>query len=39
MAQHIGGNEFVSTDNLVRDEIAQEMQEMGAWRGDLRRKS
>ena len=34
MAQHIGGNEFVSTDTPVRDEIAQEMKEMGAWRGD-----
>ena len=37
MAQHIGGNEFVSTDTPVRDEI-EEMQEMGAWRGDLEEK-
>ena len=32
---HWWQSEFVSTDTLVRDEIAQEMKEMGAWRGDL----
>ena len=32
---HWWQSEFVSTDTLVRDEIAQEMSEMGAWRGDL----
>ena len=35
---HWWQSEFVSTDTLVRDEIAQEMQEMGAWRGDLEEK-
>ena len=32
---HWWQSEFVSTDTLVRDEIAQEMSEMGAWKGDL----
>lgn len=32
---HWWQGEFVSTDTAVRDEIAGELQDMGAWKGDL----
>ena len=32
---HWWQSEFVNPDTIVRDEIAQEMSEMGAWKGDL----